>query len=76
MRTSKQIQKTLWLITLLSLIVAGCTGLAGQATPTAEAPQIEDVAAVVSATGEVVPPEWTTLSVSTAGIIAEVLVEE
>jgi len=64
------------LISSLALVVAGCTSLTTQAAPTAEPEPQADFNPVVSATGVVVPAQFSTLSVSTAGIIEETLVEE
>jgi HlyD family secretion protein len=58
-------------IGLIALIVAAC----GSATPTPEpvaeeaTPEALDVGGGVSATGEVIPSEWTTLSFATGGRI-------
>lgn len=67
--------KAIWMITM-ALLIAGCSELSPQATPTEEPPPIDDFTPLVSATGVVVPAQSTTLSVSTAGIVAEVLIEE
>ena len=75
----RQKKKILWvLITtiILSLIIAGCDQLAPQETPTPEPVEVGDVTPIVSATGVIRPSQFTTLSMSTAGLVEEVLVEE
>jgi multidrug efflux pump subunit AcrA (membrane-fusion protein) len=55
-------------------ILAGCSG--SQAS-TPELPELEtaqDFAPVISVTGRVVPGQWASLSMSSAGILAEILV--
>src|SRR3990172_8564735 len=65
----------LWLVLVLAgLLLSACS--AGEQTPTAEPVLQEEVKPVVSATGVVVPREWVTLSMSTDGNVAEVLVAE
>jgi multidrug efflux pump subunit AcrA (membrane-fusion protein) len=66
----------IWFI--LSLILAGCANISlpGQATPTPEPELVEDFVPVASATGELVPFQQSTLSMSTSGVIEEVLVSE
>ena len=65
----------LW-ITAAALLVAGCSGLAAQAAPTEEPEPVDDFIPLVSATGVVVPSQFSTLSVSTAGIVEDVIIEE
>jgi multidrug efflux pump subunit AcrA (membrane-fusion protein) len=59
------------------LVVTGGCGAAEPAAqpPAGDAPDAEG-AAVVSATGKVVPAQWATLSLPAAGIATELLVEE
>jgi multidrug efflux pump subunit AcrA (membrane-fusion protein) len=66
------------LFTAAALLVAGCSSLPipTQAEPTAVPEPLEDFVPLVSATGEVVPEQQAQLSVATAGIIEEVLIEE
>ena len=59
-----------------ALVLASCSSLPSQASPTAVPESIDDFIPQVSATGMVVPDQSSTLSVSTAGIVEEVLVEE
>ena len=64
------------LILLALLLLVGCSGLPQRATPT-PTPVVEgDLTPLVNATGIVVPARYTTLSVTTGGVIAELLVEE
>lgn len=60
----------LWMVTL-AVILAACSSLPGQSTPTPLPPPVEDFTPVVSATGVVVPARWSTLSMTTSGVIAE-----
>jgi multidrug efflux pump subunit AcrA (membrane-fusion protein) len=64
-----------WL-SMLSLLVSACSVLPSQATPTAEPEPVEDFTPIVSATGVLVPEKFATLSITSAGVVAEVLVEE
>lgn len=61
---------------ILAVILTGCSGLSPQATPTAAPVTVDDVAPVVSATGKVVPQQYSQLSLSTPGLIEAVLVDE
>jgi multidrug resistance efflux pump len=56
--------------------MAGCDQLAPQETATPEPVQAQNVTPVVSATGVIVPAQWATLSMSTAGLVEEILVAE
>lgn len=61
---------------LFFFILSSCSSLAPQATPT-EAPVSEaEFSTIVSATGIVVPAQWTRLSLPTAGIVEEIKVQE
>ena len=64
------------ILLLCMLLVSGCSGFGGQATPTQAVESEDDFETVISATGVVVPAGWATLSFSTSGIIEEVLVKE
>ena len=67
----------LYVLIILSLMLAACGGGEENATPEAGGVDIfEDFTPVVSATGKVVPHEWATLSTSTGGIVGDILVEE
>jgi len=60
-----------------TLLLAGCDSLPGLAEPTpTPLPVVEDFVPVVSATGKVLPTEFATLSMKTAGVVAEILVGE
>jgi multidrug efflux pump subunit AcrA (membrane-fusion protein) len=58
------------------LLATGCSTKATQATPAGETTPAKDFNPVVSVTGKIVPVKWSNLSVSTSGVIAEVLAEE
>jgi multidrug efflux pump subunit AcrA (membrane-fusion protein) len=62
-------------IFILTLVLSACSA-AQQATDTPEPDIFEDFNPVISATGKVVPEQQATLSISSPGIIAEVLVKE
>lgn len=64
------------LIITSALLMASCSSFPIQAEPTAVPESIEDFVPMVSATGMVVPDQSSTLSVATAGIVDEVLVED
>jgi len=66
------------LITAAAVLVAGCSSLPlpSQASPTTVPNPLDDFVPQVNATGEVVPEQEALLSVSAAGIIDEVLIEE
>jgi len=72
---NKKYPLVFWL-SAAALLVAGCSSLSSQAAPTAVPEPIDDFTPLVSATGVVVPSQFSTLSVSTAGIVEEVLIEE
>lgn len=76
MKISSCIHRLGFPILLLCLLLSGCSGFGEQATPTESVESEEDFNTVISATGVVVPAEWVTLSLSTSGIIEEVLVKE
>jgi multidrug resistance efflux pump len=70
-------KRTIFIFLLaISLVLSACSALPSQATPTAEPEPVEDFTPIVSATGEVVPEKFSTLSITSAGVVAEVLVEE
>lgn len=64
------------LLILLAALLAGCAALQPQATPSPTPATIENAQPVVSATGKVTPQQFSQLSVTTPGLIQEVLVEE
>ncbi|MFC2052997.1 HlyD family secretion protein [Chloroflexota bacterium] len=67
-----------------SIIIAGCESLPSgmtsimpsQATPTIRPIQDNNIEPIVSATGEVVPAQWSSLSMAIAGVVEEVLISE
>jgi multidrug resistance efflux pump len=59
-----------------TIILSACTTLTPQATPTEPPILADEFPAVVSATGIVVPAQWSRLSVPVAGIIEEIVVQE
>ena len=68
--------KLLILLMLLTLLLAGCGAGQPQTALTPSADGVEGFGAVISATGLVIPEQWTALSAHSQGIIAEVLVTE
>ncbi|MDD5467473.1 MAG: efflux RND transporter periplasmic adaptor subunit [Anaerolineales bacterium] len=62
------------IVILAIAMIAGCSG--GEQAPVEETPEAFDFTPIVSATGVVTPETWSTISIKTAGIIEEVLVEE
>jgi multidrug efflux pump subunit AcrA (membrane-fusion protein) len=74
---SKQHQtKILILFALTGMLLAACSGLSAQATPTPEPETVNDVKPVVNATGKVVPAQYSRLSMTLPGVVEEILVEE
>ena len=76
MYSKKTTRILLFVFTAGALLIAGCDQIAPQETPTPEPVQALDVTPIVSATGVIIPAEFTTLSMSTAGVVEEVSVEE
>jgi HlyD family secretion protein len=74
----KSLFEILFILALLGalLLLEGCAGLGQRATPMPTPEVEEDIAPMVNATGIVVPARYTTLSVTSGGVIAELLVEE
>jgi len=69
--------KILLLIALLGLLLlSACDGNNEETAPTVSSEDIEVYIPVISATGEVVPAQWSTLSVAITGIVEEILVDE
>ena len=73
---TKHFNKFLLLGIVSAVLISACSVVSPQATPTEAADEIEDFPALVSATGVVVPAQWTRLSLPSAGIIKEILVQE
>lgn len=63
-------------LVLVGMLLSACSGLSPQASPTVEPPVDEEITPLVSATGVVVPADWTVLSLSASGIVDSVQVEE
>jgi len=61
---------------LAAFLFSGCSGLMQQATPTPDQEFKEELQNVVSATGKVVPAQWSRLSFSAIGVIQEILIKE
>lgn len=73
---TKHFYKFLLLGIVSAVIISACSVVSPQATPTEAADEIEDFPALVSATGVVMPAQWTRLSLPSAGIVEEILVQE
>ncbi|HSQ28075.1 MAG TPA: efflux RND transporter periplasmic adaptor subunit [Anaerolineales bacterium] len=73
---TKHFRKSFWLAIVPAVIISACSIVSPQATPTEAPVEIEDFPALVSATGIVVPAQWTRLSLPSSGIIEEILVQE
>lgn len=57
--------------------ITACSGVSSEETPAAEAVVSEgEFAPIVSATGVIVPIDWASLSMTTPGVVEEVLVSE
>lgn len=67
---------TIFSALFIVLLIAGCDQFTPQDTPTPETVDVQDVTPIVSATGIIVPAEYTTLSMSTAGLVEDVLVQQ
>ena len=76
MKHYQQLTSILLVIILVGIALSGCSGLPGQATPTAEPEQAAEIQPVVSATGKVVPAHWSQLSLSVPGVVEEILVQK
>jgi HlyD family secretion protein len=77
----KPMKKRTWIsivqmMILSSLFISACSGTAPKSSEPTSTPDAEGVQPVVSATGVVIPVQWSTLSMKTAGIVEAVLVEE
>jgi multidrug resistance efflux pump len=69
-------KKLILLLAALSLVLAACGGAANE-SPTPElSPDFSDFVPVASATGKVVPAQWATVSIQSAGIVQEMIVSE
>lgn len=69
-------QRSFAFIAIIAVMIAGCSE---QPTPIGAAPTavpIESSASTISATGEVVPAQWTTLSFAQAGTVVDLPIKE
>ena len=72
---SKKTTQIFLIIIAGALMIAGCDQIASQETPTPEPVQFENITPIVSATGVIIPAQFATLSMPTAGLVEEMLVE-
>jgi len=72
----QQLSSVVLFIILAAWSLPACSSIMPQPTPESEPAVVEDFPAVVSATGIVTPAQWARLSMTTAGIVEEVLVQE
>ena len=68
--------KSIVMLAAIFVLLAACSGLSSQATPTPEALTVEEANPVVNATGKVMPAQYARLSVSLPGVVLEILVAE
>jgi multidrug resistance efflux pump len=66
----------LYLLFSGSLVLAACSAVAPQITPEVEELPPDEFLPVISATGILVPSQWATLSVESAGVVEKILVSE
>ena len=64
------------LIGIVAGLLAGCSGPAAALDPTPTAVSSKSTSPTVSATGEVVPAQWTTLSFAQAGTVVQLPIKE
>jgi HlyD family secretion protein len=76
MKKKQTFKYILAIVISLAIVLPGCTTFSPKTTPTIEAPTIDSVAPIVSATGVVQPAQWARLSMSIPGIVAEVLIKQ
>jgi multidrug efflux pump subunit AcrA (membrane-fusion protein) len=76
MRKPKKYPRILYMMMGAIFVISACSAFPSQSTPTEVPAPIEDTVPLVSATGEVVPFQWSTLSMSTAGVVEEILIDE
>lgn len=68
--------KYMHILALAGGLLASCSGLTAQATPTPEAQTVDEAKPVINATGKVVPTHFSRLSLTVPGVVQEILVEE
>jgi HlyD family secretion protein len=71
-----RLEKLLTLLVFAGILLAACSGLSPQVTPTPEPETVEDVQPVVNATGKAVPAQYSRLGITLPGVVDEILVEE
>jgi HlyD family secretion protein len=71
-----RLEKLLTLLVFAGILLAACSGLSPQVTPTPEPETVEDVQPVVNATGKAVPTQYSRLGITLPGVVDEILVEE
>ena len=84
MQKKNNIYALFFAILAISLLTPACESLPpeitsilpSQATPTERPILFDEIQPTISATGEVVPAEWSSLSMTVAGVVEEVLVAE
>lgn len=74
--TNKFLSITIALVLTLVVTFSACSSILPQAQPTEPPVEAEEIQAVVSASGVVVPAQWARLSLPSGGIIEEILIEE
>ena len=72
----RRFQLVICLLLIGSFMSSACSSISAKSTPTEESISSEEILPVISATGVVVPAEWSILSMSTSGIVEEVFVKE
>ncbi len=71
-----QLLKYLLVAMLSTALITGCSSFAPEAAPIVEEDASPDLPTLVAATGIVTPAQWARLSMTTAGIVEEVLAQE
>ena len=72
---NKKYNPVIFAMLISVFLVAACTTATSEETAT-PVPSFDNFVPIVSATGKVMPAEWSTLSMKAAGVVAEVLVSE
>ncbi len=76
MKRKTQTTKTTLAFIFGAILLMGCSSLNPQATPTPDLGLRKETQPFVSATGKVVPAQWSRLSFSAIGVIQEILVKK